>query len=45
MKNGTFAIVILLCLGLISCNQASETESQIPEREPYEPTWESLQNL
>ncbi len=43
MKNGTIAVIFFLCLGVISCNQPSETQSQIPEREPYEATWESLQ--
>jgi len=43
MKIIAYCIIFFISVGLVSCNQGTEAESQIPEREPYEPTWESLQ--
>jgi alpha-L-fucosidase len=43
MKIVAYCIIFFVSIGLVSCNQGTEAESQIPEREPYEPTWESLQ--
>ena len=43
MKSSTSTLIIFFFVGLLSCKQSGDTQSQPAEREPFEPTWESLQ--